>query len=184
MPELVYTVLFHFIHFLQKSPPICSIIPMHAHEFTHHSSQIFLMQRKESSAYYLHVWTNKQDFKFSQQCSGLIRDESKKKHPRRFGSTSVDCNNVLDLEYMAYFGGVLKNSVHKNKFHIANTNLVEFSFSASWTHPNRYAKQVHMTEPIQIVTRSRFTWQNPHKPRLTILLFPKSCVVARRWTRN
>jgi hypothetical protein len=138
MPELVYTVLLQFIHFLQKSSPICSIIPMHAHKFSHHSSQIFRMQRKESSAYYVHVWTNKQDLKFSQQCSGLIRDESKKKHPRRFGSTSIECNNVLDLEYIAYFGGVLKNSVHKHKFHIANTNLV---------HP----------EPIQIDMRRRFT---------------------------
>jgi hypothetical protein len=115
MPELVYTVLFQLMHFLQKSSPVCSIIPVHAHKFTHHSSQIFLMQRKESSAYYLHVWTNKQDLKFSQQCSGLIRDKSKKKHPRKFGSTSIDCNNVFGLEYMAYFGGVLKHSVHKKK---------------------------------------------------------------------
>jgi len=121
MSELVYTVLFQLMHFLQKSSPICSISPMHAHKFTDHSSQIFLMQRKESSGYYLHVWTKKQDLRSSQQRSGLIHDEDKKKHPRRFGSMSTDCNNILDLEYMAYFEWVVKNNVHKNKFHIANT---------------------------------------------------------------
>jgi len=121
MSELVYTVLFQLLHFLQKSSPICSIIPMHTHKFTDHSSQTLLMQRKESSAYYLHIWTNKQNLRFSQQCSGLIYDEGKMKHPRKLGSTSIDCNNILDLEYMAYFGWLLNNSVHKNKFHIANT---------------------------------------------------------------
>jgi hypothetical protein len=36
------------------------------------------MQCKESSGYYIHVWTNKQDLKFSQQCSGLKHEKRQK----------------------------------------------------------------------------------------------------------
>ena len=54
-----------------------------------------------------------QYLRFSQQRSGLIHEVGKKKHPRRFESTSTDCNNILDLQYLAYFERVLKNSVHK-----------------------------------------------------------------------
>jgi hypothetical protein len=44
MPEIVYSMLLLLLYFLQKSSPVCSTIPIHAHKFTDLSSQIFLMQ--------------------------------------------------------------------------------------------------------------------------------------------